>query len=446
MTTPNLDAVCRFVGETADRSLPPAIRDLGKQCLVDWFAVSLAARPDAAPAAARRLVQQWATSGRALNLYGDTGAAAPMALVNGTLSHSVDYDDMHFGTAYHASGPTLAATLAVATDRGCTELELLGAFVAGYEVGTTMGGAGVGPRLAAAGWHPTGVLGHFSAASAAAALLRLNSGQIANALGLAATQAGGLQASGGTMGKPFHVGKAAMNGVMAAELALLGMDANTSLLDDAQGGMLGCLFQEPLLAHFDALGRAWQIEGNTFKPYASCQLSHAAHEAARGMAEGFRRDGLREIRIHVNPLAKTVAGRQRATSPMEGKFSNAFCVALGLKGYDADMSGFTDARIRDPELQALTALARVHASDSVERWQARIELDYGEGGVVRGETRAVRGSPTQPLTWADLDAKFLSATATILGDEAPRLLEALHDFEKPGRLAEVLQIIGRSRR
>jgi 2-methylcitrate dehydratase PrpD len=72
--------------------------------------VSLAALADTAPSVARRQMLGWATTGRALNLYGDRGAAAPMALVNGTLSHSLDYDDMHFGSAYHASGPTMAAT------------------------------------------------------------------------------------------------------------------------------------------------------------------------------------------------------------------------------------------------------------------------------------------------------------------------------------------------
>jgi 2-methylcitrate dehydratase PrpD len=80
----------------------------------------------------------------------------------------------------------------------------------------------------------------------AASLLRLAREQIANALGLAATQAGGLQASGGSMAKPFHVGKAAMNGVMAAELAAMGMDANTALLDHPVKGVLGCLFQESI--------------------------------------------------------------------------------------------------------------------------------------------------------------------------------------------------------
>jgi 2-methylcitrate dehydratase PrpD len=417
------------------------VRDLALRCVVDWFAASLCALPDDAPAAARRYTRQWSSSGRAMSLYGDFGAAAPVALVNATLSHSADFDDLHFGSASHFSGPTLAATLAVAMERGCSESQVLGAFLTGYEVGATMGGAGVGTQLAMAGWHATGVLGHFSCVSAVAALLDLQPSQIANAVGLAATQAAGLQASGGTMAKPFHVGKAAMNGVMAAELALLGMQADATSLDDERNGILGCLFQAPTLARFDSLGTDWQIEDNLFKLYASCQLTHAPYEAARTLSEGFRHDGLREIRIHVNPMANKVAAKASASSPLEAKSCLGYCVALGLKGYAADLSGFDDSRVRDPDLQQLCGIARVVTAPGIERWAARIELDYGDGAVVRGDTQAVRGSPLRPVGWTDLDAKFIAATTPVLGEDAPRLLELLHTFDRPGRMAQAFDLV-----
>jgi 2-methylcitrate dehydratase PrpD len=223
------------------------------------------------------------------------------------------------------------------------------------------------------------------------------------------------------------------------------MDANTSLFDEAQTGVLACLFQQPLLANFDALGRTWEIEGNTFKPYAACQLTHAAYEAGRKLAQEFRRPGLREIRVYVNPLAPKVASRQAASTPMEGKFCIGHCVALGLHGLRADISGFTEARIADPQLRELIAITRVIPSEDVQRWAARIELDYGEDAVVRGQTEAVRGSPGRPLTWADLEEKFLSLTTPLLQDDAATLLQALRAFEEPGRMAQVWDIIGKAR-
>jgi 2-methylcitrate dehydratase PrpD len=435
-----LASVCAFVGNTHKRAVPPEIYDLAKKCLIDWFSVSIAALPDAAPTLVRQQMQQWATHGSAMNLYGDRGTPAAVALVNGTLSHSLDYDDMHFGSAFHASGPTLAAALAVAMQRESSELALLNSFLTGYELGTAMGDAGLGPSLAAVGWHPTGILGHFSATCSVAALLQLNPAQIANALGLAATQAAGLQASGGTMAKPFHVGKAAMNGVMAAELASLGMDAYQNIFHDSDG-MLGRLFQKPMGISLEGLGQRWNLLDNTFKPYAACQLTHAPHEAARGMHGSFSEKGLREVRVHVNPLAKKVAGRESASTPMEGKFSIAYCVALGLRGYSADMTGFTQARIDDTSVSELAKITQVMTSEGVERWASHIELIYDDGPIVHGETKGVRGSPLVPLSWADIDEKFLSSTSDLLGVNANELLQILHNFERPGSLKTVSQIL-----
>lgn len=443
MRNNSLDAVCTFVCNTQGRSVPPEIYDLAKKCLVDWFAVSIAALQDVAPVLVRKQIQQWSSRGNAINLYGDKGSAAIVALVNGTLSHSLDFDDMHFGSAFHASGPTLAAALAVGMERSVCESEILNAFVTGYEVGTAMGGSGIGPLLADVGWHSTGILGHFSATCAAAALLQLESEQVANALGLAATQAAGLQSSGGTMAKPFHVGKSAMNGVMSAELALMGMDAFQNIFHKSEG-ILGRLFQKPVGTNFDRLGSDWHMKGNTFKPYAACQLTHAPYEVARNIHPVFTEKGLHEIRVHVNPLAPKVAGRETVSTPMEGKFSIAYCVALGLSGHMADMTGFTTERIESSSLQALTKITKVQASEDIERWAARMELIYDDGRVVQGQIQGVRGSPAVPLSWSDIDEKFLSSTSVHLGSRANRLLQILHDFEKPGSLISVTRILKKS--
>lgn len=445
MSIPQLDAITRFIHGSVGHAPPSFVRDLAKMSVVDWFAVSLAARPDPAPSMVRRQMKTWGTRGRAMNLYGDHGAPAAMSFVNGVLSHSLDFDDMHFDAAFHATGPTLAAALALGMDRGRTGMDVLNALVVGFEVGASLGEAGIGPRLLAAGWHSTGVLAHFSCASAASAMLRLSPKQTAQALGLAATQAAGLQASGGTMAKPFHVGKAAMNGVMAAELALMDMDASSAVLDNASSGLFGCLLQRPMPLQLDALGDRWRMEGNTFKPYASCQLTHAPYEAALELADGFVMEGLRRIVVHVNPLAPKVASRVEARTSMEAKFNIGYCAALGLLGYGASMDGFISKRLQDPRIQWLTRLARVSVSDDIERWSAMVELDYGGSCTRRGQTNAVLGSPGRPLAWDDLNEKFLRSTAPALGDAAHELLEVLHRFDEPDSLAAVARILTRVR-
>jgi 2-methylcitrate dehydratase PrpD len=162
------------------------------------------------------------------------------------------------------------------------------------------------------------------------------------------------------------------------------------------------------------------------------------------MHDTFSDKGLLEIRVNVNPLAKKVAGRETASTPMEGKFSIAYCVALGLRGFSADMTGFTDERILNASVQALTKITRVNTSQEIERWASTIELIYEDGQVARGHTQGVRGSPSAPLGWSDINEKFLSSTEKLLGPTATELLQILHDFEQPGSLREMVAIIEKS--
>jgi len=445
MTHANLDIVCGFVRAMQGRTLPAPVADAARRCLVDWFAVSLAALADPAPSIVRERMLRWRSAGRALSLYGDRLAAGPAALINGTACHSLDYDDVHLGTACHVSAPTLAAALAVGAERGCTGAQMLAALAAGFEVGCAMGAEGIGVALADHGWHPTGVLGHFSATVAVAVLLGLTQDETAHALGLAATQTAGLQASGGSAAKPFHVGKAAMNGIMAADLAAGGLEAELKLLDDPKSGLLGCLFQQPTLAPFATLGETWQIERNSFKPYAACQLTHAAFEAGRTLAPDAHPGEVRAIRAFVNPLAPKVASRLRPATPMEGKFSIPYCVALGLKGYTAAPADFTHERMEDTALLDLSDVVEVVPDERIERWSARVELHYRDGRVRDARTEAALGSHDRPLGWTEIEAKFLAAVTPVLGHDAPALLRALRAFDAEGGGAEVEAIIERNR-
>jgi 2-methylcitrate dehydratase PrpD len=283
--TPNADAIARFAGAYREREYPAQVVDAAKQCLVDWFGVCLGALDDPAAAYVQRIVDSWRSAGNASLLTGGRGAPVLAALVNGTLSHCLDYDDTHIESILHGSGPTWAAALAVGTDRGSEERDVLAAFITGFEVGARIGNRGVGVRLNHNGWHASCTLGRFSSAIAAGALLGLDERRIPHVLGTAATQVGGLTASIGSMAKPFQVGKAASDGVLAAELAAAGFEATTSLLDSDRG-LLPTLFQDssarvPPLT-FD---EGWEITRNSFKPYAACQLTHASIDSARRLGK-----------------------------------------------------------------------------------------------------------------------------------------------------------------
>jgi 2-methylcitrate dehydratase PrpD len=243
------------------------------------------------------------------------------------------------------------------------------------------------------------------------------------------------------MSKPFHAGKTASDGVLAAELAAQGFEAAVDLLDSDRG-LMPTLFQDPsVMVRVAGFGETWEITRNSFKPYAACQLTHASIDCALKLGESIRGAEVRRVRAYVNPLAIKMAGHTNASTSNEGKFSLAYTIALGLSGYRATLEDFMAGRLRDGRLQALAARVETIPSDAVERTGARVEVTLADGRTLWEETQLAFGSVGHPMRWPDLEAKFLSLADPVLGSRARALLDVLRDFDKPGRLRKAFEII-----
>jgi 2-methylcitrate dehydratase PrpD len=304
-----------------------------------------------------------------------------------------------------------------------------------------VGNGGIGVRLNHSGWHTTCVLGRYSSAAAASALLGLDARQVKHALGIVATQVGGLTASVGSMSKPFHAGKTASDGVLAVELAAQGFEAALDLLD-SERGLMPTLFQDPsVTVRVAEFGTTWEITRNSFKPYAACQLTHASIDCALKLGESIGGAEVRRVRAYVNPLAIKMAGHTHAATSNEGKFSLAYTIALGLSGYRARLEDFMAGRLSDARLKALAARVETIPSEAIGRTAARVEVTLADGRTLAEQTQLAFGSVGHPMQWPDLEAKFLSLVEPVLGSRARALLDVLRDFDKPGRLTEAFGII-----
>lgn len=442
-TASNADLIARFVATHRDREYPVEVLDAAKQCLVDWFGVCLGALTEPPAVRVHRMVTGWGTTGNARMLLGGRGTPTAAALANGTLAHCLDYDDTHLESILHGSGPTWAATLAVGTDRASSERDLLSAFITGFEVGTRIGNRGIGERLNHSGWHTTCVLGHFSSAVAASVLLGLDETKVKHALGLAATQVSGLTASIGTMAKPFHAGKTASDGVLAAELAAQDFEAATDLLDSEQG-LIPTLFQDrSVRMRIAEFGSRWEVTRNSFKPYAACQLTHASIDSARRLAQAVGGAEITRVQAFVNPLAIKLAGHTNPTTQTQARFSLAYTVALGLAGRRAALDDFSEERLRDTRIADLARRVDLVACEEVERAAARLIVTLADGRTLTDETPLAYGSFGNAMQWPDLKAKFMSMAKPALGRDAVELFDVLRDFEAPGRLRQMLALLDR---
>jgi 2-methylcitrate dehydratase PrpD len=445
-TTPINDAAVNFISAAPTRKLAPEVLDAAKMALVDWLGCALGAVNEPAARAVRKVALSWGSTSagaRAHMLLGPALSPSAAALANGTMAHCMDYDDTHLDGAGHISGPTWAVALALAEAHGKSEQEALAAYVTGFEVSARLGSGGIGRKLQYKGFHPSSVFGRFAAAATASVLLKLDRGQIAHALGVAGTTVSGLNASFGTMSKPFHLGKAAFDGMLAADMAREGFEAATHLLD-AENGVSGTLVQDgSAKIEPTEFSDGHALLRNAYKPYACCKATHACVDAARKLSANVKPGLIQRIVLGASPMTLAVAAKPNPQTPLEGKFSVAYCTALGLSGYAAVESDFNDTRLRDPQIRELIGKSQVVEQPGTDLTEAFVEVELTDGRKLREHIPLALGNPGNPMSWAGMEAKFAGLVTPVLGNETRTLFEMLRVFEQPGTLAKVVNMVGR---
>jgi len=216
--------------------LPDDIRALARQCVLDYVACTLAgSREDLTEILLAEMAEQGGAPTATVIGHAARLPVLSAALVNGSASHALDFDDVNLAMTGHPSVVLLSALLALAEERSSSGAELLTAFVAGYELQCRIGMLLAPGHYNVIGFHATGTLGSFGATASCAHLLGLDAEQSATALGIAGTQAAGLKSMFGTMWKPLHAGKAAYHGLLAARLAKRGFTSRADVLECPQG-------------------------------------------------------------------------------------------------------------------------------------------------------------------------------------------------------------------
>ena len=335
--------------------LPADVREAARRCILDWMAVALAGAGDPL---IRILIDAAKDEGGnpLCTLVAQSERVAPLqaALINGTTSHALDYDDVNTGMNGHPTAAVLPAVLALAETRGASGSEIIAAFVAGYETAARVGLL-VAPGHYARGYHATCTIGVIAAAAGCARLLRLDADAAARALGIAATQASGLKAQFGTQCKPFHAGVAAQNGLRAALLAARGMESRTDLLE-CRGGFAATLSPDfrPDVALADP--QRFFIRENLFKYHAACYGTHSAIECARKLRadHGLVPDAIRRAVVRVEHGADTMCNIHNPRTGLEAKFSLRFTTAAALLGRDtSNPAAYSEANCAEPALVAM---------------------------------------------------------------------------------------------
>jgi 2-methylcitrate dehydratase PrpD len=434
-----------FISALEPDQVPDGVLHQARRCLIDWLGVTLAGSRHASVVHLCAAAEELDSGDEATLIGRGRGASLPWAaLINGFMSHVLDYDDTFnpARTTVHGSAPVWPVVLALAERLPFDGARALAAFIAGFETEVRVALA-AGPAHYEAGWHVTGTAGHFGAAAAGANALRLPPLAVANALGVAGTQAAGLKGVYGSMGKALHPGKAAMDGLLAAFLAREGFTATDSIIEGVRG-FLQVLSpdSEPLWAT-RGLGREWMVCDDGFKPYPCGSLTHPTIEGVIDLRRQHEIDPaeIDYIESTVNDYVSWVTGNRDPTTGLEAKFSIYHCAAVAALDGRAGLTQFESDRVLDPDVMGMRARVRIDVDKSLPKDAARVSLLLSDGRRLTREVLHNKGTPAKPMSDSELEEKFLELAGPLLGSEtAKQVVRRCWRFEEVADAGEIVRM------
>ncbi len=420
--------------------LPAPVVTIAKQCLLDWIGVTLAGAREPLVEILGETLEAGSASGVTLIGRGVHASTLDAALINGTASHALDYDDVHWVMQGHPSVPVLPALLAQAEGEKTSGQDLIAAFVAGYEAECAIG-AMVKTDHYEAGFHATGTLGTFGAAAACANLMQLGTDVTAHAFSLAGTQAAGLKSMFGTMAKPFHAGKAAQNGLLAARLAAGGFVGRTDILEVDQGFAKTHSTSVKEEAALRVPNRDFYLFDNLFKYHAACYLTHSSIEALKALG-AVEASNIAAVKLIVDPGHLAVCNIEEPTTGLETKFSLRHTSALALAGEDTGaLETYDDGMAGRDDLVALRRLVGVE-TEAKRVMCTDVEVAMKDGSALTGSFDS--GIPNADLDnqQGKLEQKFRALVVPIVGEErACAIMDAVGSLEDADDVRELVEML-----
>ncbi len=438
-------ALAKFVLDFPTQDVPADVMHLAKRCLMNYSGVALLANLDPAIDILLDVLRAEGCAPAATVIgKGFKTSALNAALANGFLGHFEDYDDTHT-TVIHPSAPILPGALALSEQRTVSGKDFLAAFAVGVEVACRIGLVLVQHfREGAAHWHITNTCGVLGAASTVGRLLKLNQGQMVYAFAIAGTQASGLREVFGSMCKPFHAGKAAQNGTLAALLAQRGFTGTDGIFEGARG-LVGVMASGHDISEATKdLGKCWELPQNGLKPFACGQANHGFIDAALALRKqpGVRPETIKHIQGSVEQFAPALVRRRHPRSGLESKFCYYHSVAAALIDGQALPAQFTDERAADPAIESLRNRIDFNEDPSLPRRAVRVTLELTDGRSYTERVDHPTGTPGNPMSDTMVQEKFHGLASAVLGvEKADKAQNALWNVDTMPDVSRLIPLL-----
>ena len=413
-----------------------------KRCLLDYLGATFAG--------SRMLKEK---GGRLLESLGGDGVAScrvigykksanlqNAAYLNGFCSHVAEMDDGYRFGAVHPGATVISALLPLAEKEKLNGDDLLRGIIVGYEAALRISKT-MQPALKNRGYHATGVCGTIGAAIGVSAAMRFSSKEMKDALSAATTGATGILKviRDGSQLKPLNAAQAASSGLLAALVAKAGFIGP----EDVLGGDKGFLEIKAIefnVSHLtknkDAVPSIHEIY---VKPYAACRHSHAAVEAILNIkaSQNLQVQDIKEIRVNTYNWAVHLHDHTDISGINSAKMSTPYSVAIALTDNEAGIDQFTNEKINDPNVIALTKKVKVFDNDELtalvpNKRAAIVEVFTYNGQFYNERVDLPKGEPENPISEKELTEKFITL-GTFGGknkNELQEIIQCVWELEK----------------
>jgi 2-methylcitrate dehydratase PrpD len=454
--------VAQFVIGTGPSAIPAAVMHLGKRSILDGIGLALAGNA----AESGRIVRTYLKS---LGIPTDKGAtvigsnlklpARFAAFANGIAIHADDYDDTQlavakdrvYGLLTHPTAPALPPVLALGEIGNRSGLDVLTAYQVAVEAETKICEA-INPRHYDHGFHSTATIGAIAAAAGASRMMGLNLEQTRRALGIGASQAAGLRENFGTMTKPFHPGRSCESGIVAAEFAKLGWTATPIVLESGRGFFKAAGGGYDPAAIEGKLGNPWTFAfpGVSIKPHPSGSLTHPGMGLMLGLIRqhDIRPEQVVKVKVGTNRHMPNALIHHRPKNELQAKFSMEFCMAILLLERKAGLAEFTDKVVNSPKVRQMIEKIEfgVHPEAEAagyEKMTTIIDIELVDGRKIGGRADFGKGSPTNPMSDAELAAKFRECAAwgKLPKASADKVVDLVFNLEKLKSIRELTRLL-----
>lgn len=341
-------------------------------------------------------------------------SAPSESFLNGFAAHVLELDDGHRHGMIHLGASIVTAVLDAAKKENLKSDDLLRGIVMGYEVAVRCARA-IQPGHKERGYHVSGTCGTIGSAMGIAFANGYSVEQLKSTLACAVSSAAGvleIQEQASEL-KPYNVGRAAMAGVVAAQVGKLGLPGPDDILGGKRG-FLAALTGTPKPEFLTDFSKDdYAIMGIYQKVHAACRHCHPAIDATIDMRNDLdlKPEQIDHIEVRTYKLAVGSHDHIDIKGISSAKLSTPYAVALAIVKGSAGYADYNEAYLDDYNIKLITRKVRVIEDENLTAQSpavrgAKVTIYLKDGNVYENTCLYPKGEPEHPLSQEELEGKF----------------------------------------